>query len=303
MYDIIIIGAGPAGIFTALELIKLNSSKKVLIIEQGKKIEDRFCPIEKTGRCLKCKPCCNITSGFSGAGAFSDGKLLSYHLSLYNENENNFYLGGNDGAFIKKYLSSSEIKDLLKYTDDIYLEFGADKHLEGIENRDEILKLQTKAKKEDLNLIDIPLRHLGTEKAHLLYKKIQDFVSQKVDIMFNTSVRDIKIENNKVIGIIAEDLLNHEEKTILASKVIMAVGRKGASWLEKLCKEQLQDIFDFYEFCKMKNKKFIYVKTNENKTGVNVINHVKEMVNLYTNKDEFLKDAERIFNLVKDDEK
>ena len=72
---------------------------------------------------------------------------------------------------------------------------------------------------------------------------------------------------------------------------------------ENLCNEELQDILDFYEFCKMKNKKFIYVKTSENKTGVNVINHVKEMVNLYTNKDEFLKDAERIFNLVKDDEK
>jgi len=72
---------------------------------------------------------------------------------------------------------------------------------------------------------------------------------------------------------------------------------------ESFCKEQLQDILDFYEFCKTKNKKFIYVKTNENKTGINVINHVKEMVNLYTNKDEFLKDAERIFNLVKDDEK
>ena len=68
-------------------------------------------------------------------------------------------------------------------------------------------------------------------------------------------------------------------------------------------KEQLQDILDFYEFCKMKNKKFIYVKTNENETGINVINHVKEMVNLYTNKDEFLKDAERIFNLVKENEK
>ena len=72
---------------------------------------------------------------------------------------------------------------------------------------------------------------------------------------------------------------------------------------ENLCKEQLQDILDFYEFCKTKNKKFLYVKTNENKTGINVINHVKEMVNLYTNKDEFLKDAERIFNLVKENEK
>ena len=72
---------------------------------------------------------------------------------------------------------------------------------------------------------------------------------------------------------------------------------------ENFCKEQLQDILDFYEFCKTKNKKFIYVKTNESETGMNVINHVKEMVNLYTNKDEFLKDAGRIFNLIKENEK
>ncbi len=237
MYDVIIIGAGPAGIFTALELIKLKSSKKILIIEQGKKIENRSCPIEKTGKCLKCKPCCNITSGFSGAGAFSDGKLLSYHLSLYNENENNFYLGGNDGSFIKKYLSTAEIKSLLKYTDDIYLEFGADKHLEGVERRDEILELQRKAKKEDLNLIDIPLRHLGTEKAHILYKKIEEFLSDKVDMLFNTSVKNIGVKNGKINSVIAEDLITHEEKVFSAKKVVIAVGRKGASWLEKLCKE------------------------------------------------------------------
>ena len=237
MYDVVIIGAGPAGIFTALELVKLNSSKKVLIIEQGRKIEDRTCPIEKTGKCLKCKPCCNITSGFSGAGAFSDGKLLSYHLSLYNENEDNFYLGGNDGAFIKQYLSTAEIKSLLKYTDDIYLVFGADKHLEGIERRDEILALQKKAKKEDLNLIDIPLRHLGTEKAHILYKKIEDFISEKVDILYNTSVTDIVVKRGKVAGVLTENLLNHETNEYKADKVIIAVGRKGAGWLEKLCRE------------------------------------------------------------------
>ena len=237
MYDVIIIGAGPAGIFTALELIKLKSAKKVLLVEQGRRIENRVCPIEKTGKCLKCKPCCNITSGFSGAGAFSDGKLLSYHLSLYNEREDNFYLGGNDGAFIKQYLKTSEIKSLLKYTDDIYLEFGADSHLEGVERRDEILELQKKAKKEDLNLIDIPLRHLGTEKAHILYKKIEDFISDKVDMLFNTTVKDIIVKGNKVVGVKTEDLLTHEEKEFKGDKVIIAVGRKGASWLEKLCKE------------------------------------------------------------------
>ena len=83
-YDIIIVGMGPSSIFCAYELLKLNSNKKILLIEKGKRIEDRFCPIKKSGKCIRCKPICNIIGGFSGAGAFSDGKLLSYHLSSYN---------------------------------------------------------------------------------------------------------------------------------------------------------------------------------------------------------------------------
>lgn len=81
-YDVIAVGMGPSSIFMAYELIKLKKAKKVLLIEQGRKVENRYCPIEKTGNCIKCKPFCNITSGFSGAGAFSDGKL-----SLYNKED------------------------------------------------------------------------------------------------------------------------------------------------------------------------------------------------------------------------
>ena len=81
MYDVLIIGAGPAGIFTALELLRNNSGKKILILEQGKLIDKRVCPKNKVGKCVHCQPTCNITSGFSGAGAFSDGKLsLSYEV-------------------------------------------------------------------------------------------------------------------------------------------------------------------------------------------------------------------------------
>ena len=159
-YDVAVIGMGPSGVFLAYELIQLKKAKNIILIDQGKRVENRNCPIEKTGKCLKCKPNCNITSGFSGAGAFSDGKLLSYHLSLYNEKEENIYLGGNGGSYIKKYMTYQQIKDLLSYTDDVYLKFGADAKLEGMENKDEIKELQAKAKKEDLNLIDIPIRHL-----------------------------------------------------------------------------------------------------------------------------------------------
>ena len=237
-YDLIVVGSGPSAVFLAYELLELKSTKKVLIIEKGKKVNERKCPIEKTAKCLNCKPSCNITSGFSGAGAFSDGKLLSYHLSQYNEN-NDFYLGGNGGSLIKEFLTNKEIKELLTYTDNIYLKFGADPKLEGIENREEIKKLQQKAKTEDLNLIDIPLRHLGTEKAHELYKKLQDHLEGKIEFMFNTEVTDIIVDENKVKGVKVKPTSSDEKETeILAKRIVLAVGRKGANWLEEMCKSK-----------------------------------------------------------------
>lgn len=238
-YDVAVIGMGPSGVFLAYELIQLKKAKNVILIDQGKRVENRNCPIEKTGKCLKCKPNCNITSGFSGAGAFSDGKLLSYHLSLYNEKEENIYLGGNGGSYIKKYMSYQEIKDLLSYTDDVYLKFGADVKLEGMENKDEIKELQAKAKKEDLNLIDIPIRHLGTEKAHELYKKIEDYIEKEVELKFETTVKDIIIEDGKAKGIIIQSANDKEapEEEIYAKHIVSAVGRKGAKWLDQMCKK------------------------------------------------------------------
>ncbi|MBR3254738.1 MAG: FAD-binding protein [Clostridia bacterium] len=238
-YDIAVIGMGPSGVFLAYELIQLKKAKSVILIDQGKRVEKRNCPIEKTGKCLKCKPYCNITSGFSGAGAFSDGKLLSYHLSLYNEKEENIYLGGNGGSYIKKYMTYEQIKDLMSYTDDIYLKFGADTKLEGMQYKEEIKKLQDKARKEDLSLIDIPIRHLGTEKAHELYKKIENYIEEKVELRFETTVKDIIIEDGKAKGIIVQDATKDDapEERIYAKNVVSAVGRKGANWLDQMCKK------------------------------------------------------------------
>ena len=122
-YDTIVIGMGPGAIFFAYEMIQKNQNKKILLVEQGKRVEDRNCPIETIGKCVKCKPFCNITSGFSGAGAFSDGKL-----SLYNIEDDDFYVGGE----LHKYVGVEETKKLIDYTDQIYLDFGADPKLEGI---------------------------------------------------------------------------------------------------------------------------------------------------------------------------
>ena len=228
-YDVIAIGMGPSSVFMAYELIKLKKHKKILLIEQGKRVEDRNCPLEKLGKCIKCKPYCNITSGFSGAGAFSDGKL-----SLYNEDDDDIYVGGH----VQEYIGVEETKKLIDYADSIYLKFGADKHLEGIEYKEEVSKLKAKAKKNGLELISIPIRHLGTEKAHDLYKKIEKFLEENgVEMLFNTSVEDIIVEKGAVKGVKTKNVQNDEESVYNSDKVVMAVGRKGANWLVDICEK------------------------------------------------------------------
>ena len=227
-YDIIVVGMGPSSIFLAYELIQKNEAKNILLIDEGKPVEKRNCPIEKVGECLKCKPFCNITSGFSGAGAFSDGKL-----SLYNEEDDDLYVGGN----LHKYIGVEKTKRLIDYTDDIYLKFGADKKLEGIEHKEEITKLKKKAKKEDITLIGIPIRHLGTEKSHEIYKKIQDHLQENgVNMLYETIVTDLIVENEKIKGVKIKNANKPTEVTELAAKkVVLAVGRKGAYWLVNMC--------------------------------------------------------------------
>ena len=231
-YDIIVVGAGTGGVFLGYELIQKNKAKNILIIEQGKRVENRNCPIEKTGKCTKCKPFCNITSGFSGAGAFSDGKL-----SLYNPNDDEIHVGGD----LHKYIGVEKTKKLIDYTDQVYLDFGADKKLEGTKYKDEVKKIYDKAKKENITLIDIPIRHLGTEKSHELYGKIEKYLLDNgIEIMFETKVEDIIVDENKVKGVKVKPakFANDEEtecKEIEAENVVLAVGRKGANWLVNLC--------------------------------------------------------------------
>lgn len=222
-YDVIVVGMGPSSAFFGYEALKQNKGKKILLIDQGKRVENRNCPIEKVGKCTKCKPYCNITSGFSGAGAFSDGKL-----SLYNKEDNDFYVGGN----LHKYLGVEETKSLIDYTDQIYLDFGADKNLEGIEYKDEVDKLKKKAKKQNIELISIPIRHLGTEKAHELYRKIEEYLENNgIQMQFETIVKDLIIESNEVKGVKIKpakyvDDDNYELEEIYADKVVIAVRKK-----------------------------------------------------------------------------
>ena len=232
-YDVIVVGAGPSGAFLAYEMIKLDKSKKILLIEQGRKVEDRNCPIEKLGKCIHCKPMCNITCGFSGAGAFSDGKL-----SLYNKEDEDIYIGG----VLHKYIGIEETKKLIDYTDKIYLEFGADTKLEGVDYTEEVKKIREKAKKSEINLVNIPIRHLGTEKSHELYSRMEKYlIDNGAEIMFNTQVHDLVVENNQIKGVkvreakYAYDEEYEKDEFIEGENVVLAVGRKGANWLVNMC--------------------------------------------------------------------
>ena len=230
-YDLIIVGAGPSGVFTAYELITLGiaKDKKILIVEQGRKVEDRMCPIEKVGKCVKCKPYCNITSGFSGAGAFSDGKL-----TLPNKDSDTIEVGG----ILDEYLGVEKTKELMFYTDDIYLKFGADPHLEGLEHLDKIEEIAKRAKENNVTLANCPIRHLGTEKSHELYKKLQDYLLENnIEILFNTNVKDLIVKDSTICGVIVEDAMQSDPvpEEFYSDRVVLGIGRKGASWLSEMC--------------------------------------------------------------------
>ena len=220
-YDVVIIGAGPAGIFTALEMVRGKSNKKILMIEKGSPIESRKCPKEITKKCINCKPC-NITTGFSGAGAFSDGKLsLSYEV----------------GGDLPDLIGAEYASDMIEYTDNIYLEFGADTHIEGINQGEKVKEIRKRAIQAGLKLVDCPIRHLGTEKAQEIYHSIQTYLmSHGVEIKFGYECVDVLLENNLCEGVkIQKTNGKGDEEVIYASHTVIATGRRGADWLEKMC--------------------------------------------------------------------
>ncbi|MBR2928280.1 MAG: FAD-binding protein [Oscillospiraceae bacterium] len=219
--DVVIIGAGPAGIFTAMEMIRKGSRQKIVLVEKGAAVEKRHCPKDKAKKCLNCKPYCHITTGFSGAGAFSDGKLS---------------LSPEVGGSLPELIGDELAQETINYADQIYLEFGADEHVEGLGNEEEKKEIRLRAIHAGLKLVDCPIRHMGTEKAQGIYYGIEQYLLQHgVEILFGYECKNLILENECCKGVILRK--GEEEMTIDAERTVVATGRRGADWLEKLCEE------------------------------------------------------------------
>lgn len=216
-YDVIIVGAGPSGIFCAYELINQRPDLKVLMIEKGRRIEERQCPKRKTKVCVGCQPC-SITTGFAGAGAFSDGKL-----SLSPD------VGGN----LPEILGYEETVELIHESDDIYLKFGADTKVYGVDKEKEIREIRRKAINANLKLIECPIRHLGTEEGYKIYSRLQEYLLEHgVEMKFRTMVEQLIVENGEAKGVIT-----NQGETYQAGEIVSAVGREGADWFSHVCQE------------------------------------------------------------------
>lgn len=216
-YDVIIIGAGPGGIFCAYELLDKKPDLKVLMIEKGRSIEKRTCPKRVTKQCVGCKPC-SITTGFAGAGAFSDGKL-----SLSPD------VGGN----LPDILGYEETLKLIRESDDIYLKFGADTNVYGVDKQAEIREIRRRAIVANLKLVECPIRHLGTEEGYKIYAKLQQHLLEEgAQMIFNTMVEEILIEDGRAVGVKTD-----KGDTYYAKEIVSAVGREGADWFKDKCEE------------------------------------------------------------------
>ncbi len=207
IYDVAIVGAGPAGIFASLELC--DAGLDILLLDKGGEIDARTCPVQdKKGCCALCSPC-NLVSGFGGAGAFSDGKLT---------------LSTQVGGRLKELVGFDQAEALMEYVDSIYLKFGAPPKIYGIGGN--TAELEREANLAGLTLIPVKLRHLGTELCHETLKDMQNYLSPKVDIRLRTTINHIVIEDGAVKAIETSD-----GETLSCRYLILAPGREGAEWL------------------------------------------------------------------------
>ena len=208
-FDVIIVGAGPAGIFSALELAD-KTELNILMIERGPDINQRKCPANRGLGCLNCDPC-SLLSGWGGAGAFSDGKLT---------------LSTEVGGWLNEYCTPEKLGDLVNYVDSVYLKFGATKNLYGV-NPDAIDEIERRASFGGLKLIPQKVRHMGPEKCAQPLRKMLRHLIDRVDMRTKTDVKSLLIKKEGVEGVETT-----KGERFYGKYVIVAPGRSGAEWLK-----------------------------------------------------------------------
>ena len=210
MYNVAIVGAGPAGIFAALEITKLRPEWKIILVEKGQKIENRKCLLrEGYEKCPSCKKC-GLLCGWGGAGAFSDGKLT---------------LTPDVGGHLVDYMSRQKVEELIDYADHLYLDFGATDEVFGTDMKT-FHELERQAALAELKLVHSPVRHLGTERSLDVLKNMQDYLDERITILNNVSAKHLIVECEQVKGLVLDN-----GETIRADYTIIAPGREGADWL------------------------------------------------------------------------
>ena len=212
-YDVIVVGAGAAGAFMAYEFKKLNTDKKVLVIDGGRQVASRNCPITsgKVDHCIHCDPC-NIMYGFGGAGTLSDGK---YNITT------------SFGGDLHQYIGDDKAMELMEYVDSVLMKFdgGNDLALYSTDRND----LKTKCLQHDLHLLDAKVRHFGTERNKVILQKIYDYVKENIDFKFKTMVTDVSYENELYT------LKTNDGKIFTCKDLVLAAGRSGSKWISEVC--------------------------------------------------------------------
>ncbi|AUM65424.1 MULTISPECIES: NAD(P)/FAD-dependent oxidoreductase [Brevibacillus] len=231
-YDVIIVGAGPAGIFTAYELIHKKPDLQILLIEKGHNIYSRRCPIleKKISKCPPpagrkdfsgCLPACSITNGFGGAGAYSDGK---------------FNITTEFGGWMTDYLAPSEVLELIKYVDDINLKHGATPNITD-PTTEAVRDIERKGQAVGLKLLRANVRHLGTEQNLEILKSICEELESKITMLFKQEVEDIIVEQTES-GKEIRGITCKKGQEYRANKIVIAPGRDGSQWFGEILKKQ-----------------------------------------------------------------
>ena len=213
MYDVIIIGAGPGGIFSAYELMKQDENLKIAVFDAGHSLEQRHCPIdgEKVKSCIGCKTCA-IMNGFGGAGAFSDGK---YNIT------NDF------GGTLYEYIGRQKALELMKYVDTINMSHGGEGTKMYSTAGTDLKKVCLQNK---LKLLDASVRHLGTDVNYVVLKNLYDEMKDHMDFFFDTPVEKIQVKEDGY-------LVSTKDAEYACKKCIVSVGRSGSKWMETVCED------------------------------------------------------------------